>query len=118
MANEKNANDDEAKEELSDQLRRSVASAYAFVQGQETTESFSALTFEECLDAQIQRIEGPGTDIRPNVLDRIKKVKEDILSAISQIKQLPDSFFKTPNDGEDAVTSQEPVDPIDKVYNP
>lgn len=117
MANEKNKNADDAKEELADQLRRSVASAYAFVVGQETTESFSALTFEECLDQQIQRIEGPGTDIRPNVLDRIRKVKSDMTEAIASIKKQPDDFFKTPDPSTDAVTDPEPVDPLDKIYN-
>lgn len=115
MANESAKNAADAKEELADQMRRSVANAYAFVKGQETTESFSALTFEELLDAQIERIEGPGTDIRPNVLDRIRKVKSDLLAAVTAIKAQPDDFFKQPDAKEDTVTEPEPVDPLDTV---
>jgi len=103
-----------AKEELADQLRRSVANAYAFVRGQETTETFLSITFEELLDQQIERIEGPGTDIRPNVLDRIQKVKQDMLSAISEIKRQPDSFFKLPDATKDAITEPNP-DPLDSA---
>jgi hypothetical protein len=113
MTTEQKKNEEDAKEELSDQLRRSVANAYAFVQGQETTESFSALTFEEVLDAQIERIEGPGTDIRPNVLDRIRKVKSDMLEAVAAIKAQPDSFFKEPDPSQDVVTDPIPSDPLD-----
>jgi len=99
----KNAED--KKQELADQLKRSVANAYAFVVGQETTESFSAITFEELLDQQIGRIEGPGTNIRPNVLDKIKKVKNDIVSAATEIKKQPPDFFKRHDDQEDAITA-------------
>jgi hypothetical protein len=115
MANEAAKNAEDAKEELADQLRRSVANAYAFVKGQEMTESFSALTFEELLDKQIERIEGPGTDIRPNVLDRIRKVKADLIAAVVSIKSQPDDFFKQPDATKDAVTAPEPVDPLDSV---
>lgn len=116
MTTEQSKNEEAAKEELSDQLRRSVANAYAFVQGQETTESFSSLTFEDVLDAQIERIEGPGTDIRPNVLDRIRKVKSDMLEAIASIKAQPDSFFKEPDPSQDTVTEPVSADPLDKAF--
>lgn len=104
-------------EDLSSQLRRSVASAYAFVQGQETAESFSAVTFEELLDRQIERIEGPGTDIRPNILDRIRKVKEEVLSAVEEIKRQPDDFFTKTTAQNSAVSPVEPTDPLDDVLS-
>jgi hypothetical protein len=114
MANEYANNEAAAKEELADQLRRSVASAYAFVQGQEVTESFSAVTFEELLDKQIERLEGAGTDIRPNVLDQVRKVRDDLVAAVAEIRRQPDDFFKEPNNKTDAVTEPSP-DPLDSV---
>lgn len=104
MADNLAKNEQATKEEQAEELRRAVANAYAFVIGQEATESFSCVTFEELLDQQIQRIESPGTDIRPNVLDRIRKTKEDLISAIDKIRQQPDDFFKPPQDEEKVVT--------------
>lgn len=104
MADKLAKNDQAKKDEQAQELRRAVANAYGFVMGQETTESFSCITFEELLDQQIQRIEGPGTDIRPNVLDRIKKTREDLIAAVGKIRQQPDDFFKPPEDKEKVVT--------------
>jgi hypothetical protein len=109
-------NQDDATAELGDQLRQSISNAYAFVRGQEVADSFLAITFEEVLDQQIARIEDPGTDIRPNVLDRITKIKENILSAIETIKQQPDDFFKRHDSSEDAVSDPVQEDPLDKAY--
>ena len=86
------------------QIRRSVAAAYADVQGDEITESFSAITFEECLDRQIEAIEGAGTDIRPNLLDRVQKVKSTIMTAIQQINSLPDDAFTQADPDRNTVT--------------
>lgn len=85
---EKQANDD-----LSFELRRAVANAYAFVEGAKNVQSFTALTFEELVDQQIERIEGEDTPLRPNELHRIDKTEQDILSAVAKIKSLPDNFF-------------------------
>lgn len=114
-ATQANQNEQDQKQDLTDQLKRSVSNAYAFVVGQQTTESFSAVTFEELLDRQIERIEGPGTALRPNVLDRIDKVKSDMLAAIEEIKKQPDDFFRTPDPQVDAVTPPEVEDPLDKI---
>jgi hypothetical protein len=100
-------NAQDADQAKSDELKRSVASAYAFVVGQETTESFAAVTFEELLTQQINRISEKGTDIRPNVLDRIAKVKNDIITAATTIKNLPSDFFKRHSDLEDTVSNVE-----------
>ena len=115
--NQSSQNEEEAKQELADELRRAVSSAYAFVRGQETNDSFLAITFEEVLDQQIERIEGEGTALRPNVLDRITKLKEDILAAVESIKAQPDDFFKAHDDAQDAVTDPVPEDPLDKTFS-
>jgi hypothetical protein len=106
-------NAEDQKQDLSDQMREAVAAAYAFVQGQENTETFSSITFEEALDKQIATLEGPGTDIRPCVLDRIKRVREELLAAVENIKKQPADFFKRHDDRSDAVTEPEAQDPLD-----
>lgn len=83
----------QTNEDLSFELRRSVASAYAFVKGREAVQSFSSYTFEDALDAQIERIEGKGTDLRPNALHRVERIKNDIISAATKIRSLPPQFF-------------------------
>jgi hypothetical protein len=104
---EADANQNDQTQDVADKLRSSVADAYAFVQGQETTEAFTAITFEECLDKQIESIEGAGTQLRPNILDRIRRVKENILAAVEEIKGLPDDYFKQHDNSQDAVTDPE-----------
>ena len=84
---------EQTNENLSLELRRSVANAYAFVKGREAEQSFASFTFEDALDAQIERIEGDDTDVRPNELHRIDKIENDLLTAVAKIKSLPAEFF-------------------------
>jgi hypothetical protein len=113
---EADKNQEDVTAQLSDQLRQELSNAYAFVRGQEVADSFLAITFEEVLDQQISRIEDPGTDIRPNVIDRITKIKENILAAVETITAMPEDFFKKYEASEDAVTDPTPEDPLDKLY--
>jgi hypothetical protein len=91
-------------QDLSLQLRVAVNNAYAYVKGQESTQSFLAVTFEDLAAAQVQRLSGKGTTTRPNFIDRIKKVEADIVSAAKQIKQLPPEAFLPPDDQRDVNT--------------
>ena len=109
------AKEAQANEELAEQLRQSISDAYGFVEGQERTESFAATTFEDLLDAQIERLQGTGTELRPNVLDRIAKVKAGLVSAVAAIKAQPDSFFQVQKTTQGAVTEETPADPLDTV---
>ena len=59
-------------------LRESLSNAFVALQAEKTTQSFSAFTFEEALDAQIERIEGAGTQLRPNELDRISRILSQV----------------------------------------
>lgn len=81
------------------ELRRAISDAYAFVEGQKLVQSFSAVTFEELLDQQIERIEGASTTQKPNEIDRVTRVEQDVISAVAKIKKMPDDAFrKTPED--------------------
>lgn len=89
-----------AQQEQNIELRKAINNAYAFVEGQKLVQSFSAVTFEELLDQQIERIEGASTVQKPNELERIERIEQDVLSAVDKIKKLPDDAFKkTPEEG-------------------
>lgn len=83
-----------AQQEQNLELRRAINDAYAFVEGQKLVQSFSAVTFEELLDQQIERIEGKGTVRKLNELERIDRIEQDVISAVEKIKKLPDDAFK------------------------
>lgn len=95
--------DDPKKSELADQAdeyRETLQNAYAFIEGQKVTQSFSALTPEECFDRFIERVSGAGTQARPNVLDRIARIKSEVLATIEKVKATPPDAFRdaTAND--------------------
>ncbi len=78
-------------------LRTALSDAYAAVQGAQTTQSFSAITFEELANAQIQRISGPSTQQRPNVLDGIQQILNNVTQAVAKIQTLPPESFLEPD---------------------
>jgi hypothetical protein len=89
----KETNNKEAQEMLYLEQRQAINNAYSSLEGQAVAESFSAFTFEEAADAQIERIEGPGTQIRPNLLVRTESIRLNVLKAIEQIKEVPPEVF-------------------------
>lgn len=91
-------------DDLSLQLRVAVNNAYAFVKGQEITQSFSSVTWEDLAAAQVQRISGKATPTRPSVIARIQKVESDIVSAAQKIKQIPPEAFNPPDPKKDVNT--------------
>jgi hypothetical protein len=96
---------DQKDQEQSLELRKAIASAYAFVEGQKAVQSFSALTFEDLVDQQIEQIEGKGTALRPNMLDRLDAIKNGVASAIEKIKQMPPEAFAKPDPQNDVNTT-------------
>ena len=91
-------------DDLNQQLRQDINDAYAFVQGARTTQTFSALTFEDLMAAQIQTLTAPGTALRPNPLDRVNAIAGRTQDAVAKIKALPDTFF-TPRDNTDSTNT-------------
>jgi predicted DNA-binding protein len=84
-----------------DDLRGSIEAGVAFVEGQKAIQSFSAFTVEDAIDAYIERIEGADTDARPNVLNRIKKVTSEVVSAVARSRSLPPEAFREKKPGKD-----------------
>jgi hypothetical protein len=85
-------------------LRKALSDAYSFVESQKSVQSFSALTFEDCVDQQIELISGAGTSLRPNMLDRITAIQTNLTNAIAKIKALPANAFAQPDPTNDANT--------------
>lgn len=101
---------DKETQDRNTRLRRDLSNAYASLQGEQTSKSFSAYTFEEALDAQIERIEGEGTKLRPNLLERVDNIESRVLQAVNQIKEMPPEDFIQKDEEQDVNTPSEPSD--------
>lgn len=78
---------------LTEKFRTALGRALASVKGREFTTTTQAFVFEEALDRQIEHIEGAGTKKRPGELARIKRVEQDLLGAVEQLKKMDDDEF-------------------------
>jgi hypothetical protein len=105
-------------DDLNQQLRQDINDAYAFVEGSKTTQTFASLTFEDLMDAQIQRLTGPDTPQRPNPLNRIAAIATRTVDAVSKIKQLPPDFFNPRDDTDSANTPADGDDPYNDGTSP
>jgi len=97
--------EDDARQNEADRYREVLANAYGFVEGQKAVQSFSALTPEDLMDRFIERVSGKDTQSRPNVLNRIAKVKNDILASVAKIKALPSDAFRAHDPTKDVNTA-------------
>ena len=72
------------------QMREILGNAYSFVRGRQYTASIANITYEELLDAAIHQIEGTEgrSDVRVPILDRIRKIKEEISQAVTTVKSI------------------------------
>lgn len=102
----KKEDEEDKKQNDNIELRRALNDAYAFIEGQKLTQSFSTVAFEELMDEQIQRIEGtpPPGSTKPNELDRITKMKAELVAAVEKIKALPNDAFKKVRDNNNVNT--------------
>lgn len=101
------------QDKLNLKMRELIGSAYAFVRGRQYAETVANLTYEELLDAAIDKIEGlkGRSDVRGTKLDRIEKIKADISQAVDTVKQQPPNKWQLQNDestsAEDAMNTEE-----------
>jgi hypothetical protein len=89
-------------------LRTAICSAYACVQGQDCINTFAAFTIEDAIDQQIEVIEGKDSSRRPNLLHRVERIKNDLLSSADEIKKLPPEAFIMTDANEQVNTPEEP----------
>lgn len=93
-----------ARQDVAYNLRRQIARAYASVIGSQATTTLSAITIEDCLDGQIESIEGVHPDNRPNKMQRVDEIERELIQAVEQIKGLPNNFFAPPDKEKDVNT--------------
>lgn len=84
-------------DDLSLQLRQTISDAYAFVRSREVSSSFSAVTFEDLAQQQLERLSGNGTPTRPSYAARVEGVANAVRAAAEKIKSLPADAFKNTN---------------------
>lgn len=104
MATQQEKDQDANAQSQSISQREALNDAYAALLGQQSVQSFTAFTFEEALDAQIERIEGAGTQLRPNQLGRVDRVEQRLLEAVEQLKQVPPEMFRDKSADQDVNT--------------
>jgi len=76
-----------------DEIRRVLAEGFAFVRGNEATESVSAASFEECLAQAIQEIEGDESSIRPGRLTAVRSMKQRVIDTIDRALEMSPDLF-------------------------
>jgi len=94
-------------------MREVLGNAYGFVRGRQYTETIANITYEELLDAAIDRIEGVKgrSDVRGTKLDRVISIKDEITQAVDTVKKLPPNQWQLQNEEstseEDAMNTEE-----------
>jgi hypothetical protein len=86
------------------ELRTSLSDAYAAVEGDKTTQSFNAITFEELAQAQITRLTTAPTPNRPSPLQAIQNVLNNVTAAVAKIQAQPPASFADPDPEQDVNT--------------
>lgn len=99
-----NSQDDPKLQAQNLELRKALSDAYSAVEGQKSVQSFNALTFEDLVDQQIERISGKDTQARPNDLNRIQKVLANVVDAVAKIKAMPPENFAKQDEQRDVNT--------------
>ena len=78
---------EEKKQIDNEEIRIDLYSAFAFIEGQKSNQTFSAFTFEEANDRFIERIEGQGTALRPNKLEQIDRIVQRVQSVVARLQE-------------------------------
>jgi hypothetical protein len=94
----------QAQDEQMMRLRLALNNAYASLRGRAVADSFAAYTIEEAIDAHVDVIEGKGTKVHPSQLDRVERIRNDLIAVAEAIKALPVDSFR-PVDDADAVNT-------------
>lgn len=110
MSNEQNKGVNDTGQARNIREREALGNAYAALVGQQTLQAWSAYTFEEAVDAQIETISGKSTEKRPNLLERVDKIEQETLAAIAALRDTPPEQFREPDPGQDVNTSRDGED--------
>ena len=71
------------------QVRDYISDAYAFVRGSQYTKTAANITYEQLLDAAIEKIEGAVGAFtgRPNKLTRIQVIQTNLTTALKALRE-------------------------------
>jgi len=97
-------NEEKSLQQFNLNQRRAINNAYAALEGQKNINSFSAFTFEDAMDLQIERIEGTGSKLRPNELERVDNIEQEMIKAVAELKDVPPEQFLKPDEDRDVNT--------------
>lgn len=107
MAKEQDKGTNESSQERTTRQREALSHAYAALVGQQSIQGWTAFTFEEAMDAQVERIEGKSTDKRPNELARVDRIEQECLAAIAALRDTPPEQFLEPSPDQDVNTARD-----------
>ncbi len=93
MASNDQVNEEQSLQHAYIRERRALNSALGSLLGTQSNQTFQAFTFEEAVDLQIEKIEGASTQMRPNKLDRVDRIENELLQAVAVLKQVPPEQF-------------------------
>lgn len=82
-----------AREQLRD-FRRVVADAVGELRSAEVRDTYAALSLEELVDQNIERLEGSGDPTSPSRLERVRKLRDELAAKIDAMKETPPEFFR------------------------
>jgi hypothetical protein len=99
--------DRKLQEDANTNIRVSVDNAYGFIKGMETTTSFYAVTFEEMVQQQMDRLTGNNLGGR-SAIERMTKIRNELTGAIQAIKSIPpDQMFSQEDNNATCVNTPE-----------
>jgi len=94
----KTQNEEDASQDETIRQRLEISNGYAVLLGEQTNQTFSAFTFEEALGLQVETIKGKGTESHPNQLERVARIKDQLIGSVDQILKLDPSKFNKVTD--------------------
>lgn len=99
----------DARREQLREFRRIVAEAVGELKSEELRNSFAALSLEELIDDAIKQLDDTGDDpTNPTRLQRIRKIRDDLVNNIEAMKETPPEVFRAPDPDVDVNTDPEP----------
>lgn len=95
-----------AKEQLRE-FRRVVANAVAELRSKEVRDTYAALSLEELMDQHVARMEETTDPINPSRLQRLRRVRDELVAKIEAMKATPPDNFRRHNSSSDVNTDPE-----------
>ncbi len=92
------------------EFRRIVANAVGELRSKEIRDAYAALSIEELMDQHVARLEETSDPINPSRLQRLKKVRDDLVNNIEAMKATPPENFRRHDASNDVNTAPEGED--------